>query len=57
MGYFLVELFQLQLRDYLFIYNPIDTFMKPISIVLFLFIFLMPAILSNRSCWHETIVL
>jgi hypothetical protein len=38
MGNFLVELFQLQLRDYLFIYNPVDTFVKPISIVLLLFI-------------------
>jgi hypothetical protein len=42
--YFLIDLFQPQLRDYLFIYFPIDVFMKPISIVLLLFIFLLFAV-------------
>jgi hypothetical protein len=49
MGYFLIEFFQLQFRDYLFIYNLVDTFMKPISIVLLLFILFIACSIEQQK--------
>ncbi len=49
MSYFLIEFFSLQFRDYLFIYNLGDTFMKPNSIVLLLFILFIACSIEKQN--------